>query len=51
MTRLFAALVLLALSGCDMCVAAIEVHQDRCARGEQTSCEWIDDHVVGAYCG
>lgn len=57
MTRLrtVTALVLAALvgvlaGGCDPCVAAIEVHTQRCNDGDQASCEWLHDNVVGAYC-
>lgn len=38
------------VAGCDMCVVSIQVHLERCQEGDQASCDWIDDNVVGAYC-
>lgn len=38
------------VAGCDMCVTSIEIHHARCNDGDQASCEWLADNVVGAYC-
>lgn len=48
MNRITIALALLVaglVSGCDVCEAAAAVHTQRCADGDQASCEWMAENV------
>lgn len=48
MRRLILAVLLLA--GCDLCSAAIAIHQDKCLQGVQESCEWLQHNAPGPAC-
>ncbi len=40
----------LSLAACDPCSAGYKINIERCAAGDQASCEWIQDNFHGAMC-